>query len=162
MAHRVVVFACGEPLRGDDGAARLAVASLPPRARLAATVHLIGQLELDVVVAVAPGTPMIVVDTVVGVDPGRIVLLDLADLERRATEIRPRSTHQLPLYEVLGLAEALGHPVTGVFLGVGGQSFEPGSPISPEVSRALPALRAAVAEEIERMTEQRAAPLLVR
>jgi hydrogenase maturation protease len=151
VAHRVVIFACGEPLRGDDGAAGLAVASLPPRARLAALVHVVRQLEPEAVATLPPGTRVIVVDTVSGIDPGRIALFDLAELPAKALAIRPRSTHQLPLDHILGLAEVLGHPVVGVFIGVGGSSFEPGASLSPEVSRAMPSLRAAIAEEVERL-----------
>jgi hydrogenase maturation protease len=151
MARRVVIFACGEPLRGDDGAARLAVASLPPRARGAAAVHRVSQLEPEVLMALPPGLPVIVIDTVVGIDPGAVSAIDLEDLPDHARQVRPRSTHQLSLDQVIGLAGALGHPVAGVFLGIGGGRFEPGGPLSPEVSAAIPTLRAAIVEHVERL-----------
>jgi hydrogenase maturation protease len=151
-AHRVVVFACGESLRGDDAAAHVAVAALPLAGRGYAEIRRIGQLEPQDLISLPSGTPVIVVDTVTGVAPGRLVQFDLVDIRAHAAAIRPRSTHQLPLDQVVGMSDVLGHPVTGVFLGVGGDCFGPGEPLSGHVQKALPALRAAIADEVERLS----------
>jgi hydrogenase maturation protease len=165
-AQRVVVFACGESLRGDDAAAHVAVAALPLAGRAYAEIRRIGQLEPEDLISLPSGTPVIVVDTVTGVEPGRLVEFDLSDIGACAAAVRPRSTHQLPLDQVVGMADVLGHPVTGAFLGVGGDSFEPGEPLSDHVQKALPALRAAIAEEVQQLGSRRpaggAVPSLVR
>lgn len=143
------LFVCGEPLRGDDAAARTAVLGLPPRARLAVQLREVGELSVEDLLALTPGSAAIVVDTVVGVPAGRLVSFDLSDLPLRAVGIRPRSTHQLPLDQVVGMALLLGAGVRGSFIGVGGVDFGFGRPLSDPVRRALPDLRAALAAEIE-------------
>lgn len=145
----VTLFVCGESLRGDDGAARAAVLRLPPQARLAVQLREVGELSVEDLLALAPGSAAIVVDAVVGVQPGRLVSFDLSDLPLRASGLRPRSTHQLPLDQVVGMAVLLGAEVRGSFIGVGGVDFGFGRPLSDPVRRALPGLRAALVAEIE-------------
>jgi hydrogenase maturation protease len=153
-APRVTVFACGEPLCGDDAAAGLAVSALPPRARLAADVHRVGQLSPEMLIGPAAATPVVIVDAVAGLEPGELLRLDLADVPALARQIRPRSTHQLPLDQMLGLAEALGHRPEGVFLGVGGTVFGFGLPLSEPVWHALPKLRELVSREVVRYWDE--------
>ena len=147
----VTLFVCGEALRGDDGAASAAVSELPPQARLAVHVREVGALAVEDLLALSPGSAAIVVDAVVGVEPGRLVSFDLADLAAQAPGLRPRSTHQLPLDQVVGMAELLGAVVRGTFVGVGGLDFGYGRPLSEPVRHALPGLRAALTAEIERL-----------
>ena len=147
----VTVFVCGQPLRGDDGAARAAVMELPPQARLAARIREVGELSVEDLLTLAPGSAAIVVDAVSGVEPGRLVSFELTELRTHAPGLAPRSTHQLPLDQVVGLAELLGADVRGTFIGVGGLDFGFGRPLSEPVRHALPSLRAALAAEIERL-----------
>ena len=52
----------------------------------------------------------------------------------------PRSSHQLPIHLVVGLAGVLrDRPVDGTFIGLAGQAFGYGTPISAAVRAALPA-----------------------
>lgn len=147
----VTLFVCGQPLRGDDGAARAAAMELPPQARLAARIRDVGELSVEDLLALAPGSAAIIVDAVSGVEPGRLVSFDLTDLGSHAPGLAPRSSHQLPLDQVVGMAELLGAEIRGTFIGVGGMDFGYGRPLSEPVRRALPSMRAALAAEIERL-----------
>jgi hypothetical protein len=65
----------------------------------------------------------------------------------------------LPVDQVLGLARVLRERLPdGSFVGVGAASAGFGAPLSPAVEAALPALRAAIAAEIERLTAERDDP----
>lgn len=88
---------------------------LPPRARLAVRLHEVGELSVEDLLALTPGSVAIVVDTVVGIPSGRLVCFDLLDLPLRAAGVQPRSTHQLPLDQVVGMALLLGAGVRGSF-----------------------------------------------
>ena len=109
-------------------------------------------LAVEDLLALSPGSAAIVVDAVVGVEPGRLVSFDLAELPAQASRLRPHSTHQLPLDQVVGMAELLGAVVRGTFVGVGGLDFGYGQPLSEPVRHALPSLRAALTAEIERLS----------
>jgi hydrogenase maturation protease len=149
--QRVVVFACGDSLRGDDGAAREAVRALPPRSRALAEIHEVGGLTVEQLLAVEPERHIIVVDAVVGVAPGSLVRFDLDTLPSQAAHVAPRSTHELPLDHAVGVAQLLGHRVKGTFLGIGGQQYALGSGLSAPVSLGIAGLRAALTAEIERL-----------
>ena len=96
---------------------------------------------------------MIVVDAVVGIPAGQLVCLDLDALPSEAAHLAPRSTHELPLDQVVGMAKLLGRRLEGTFLGIGGSQYELGSDTSAAVNRGLPGLRAALASEIERLSK---------
>jgi hydrogenase maturation protease len=148
---------CGQPDRGDDGLGWAAVgpllAALPRQVLERVTVRCEPELRVDDLLDLPAGSSVIIVDAVAGVDPGSIVRIPLSDLGAPSVAGRARpiahSSHQLPLEIVLGLGEALlGRPVEGVFLGLGAASFALGAPLSDAVRAALPALRAAVADEV--------------
>ena len=170
--RRILVLACGETERGDDGAALVAAEAL--RAQLRAQViagpgssgtsdvlgagslphglevRLVGQLEPDDLAGLAPGTRVVVIDAVRGVEPGHIVRRPLADLASGGPV--PRSSHMLPLRDVLGIATALeGSLPEGVFVGMGGASFELGEPMTAAVRDAIPGYVAAIAQEVRRL-----------
>ena len=121
------VLVCGSADRGDDGAALQAVAHVLPRleADIRGRLEVRRCLQLDAVdvIDVAAGEACLVLDTVVGVEPGTVVELELADLADRAT-IAPRSSHALPIDQVLGIARAVrGALPPGRFVGIGGKWF---------------------------------------
>jgi hydrogenase maturation protease len=151
----VVVFACGESLRGDDGAAHAAVDAVPQRAIRDVSVRHVAALGPEDLASLSHDATSIIVDAVVGVPPGEIVKLDLVDLPL-APAVHPTSSHQLPLDMIVGLAKLMGWRPRGVFLGVGGSDFAHGGALSPAVRRIVPALGDAIATEIERIRlEQR-------
>ena len=191
--RRILVLACGETERGDDGAALVAAETLRARmergaqeARLAqgapvraqgahrgqmpadlhasgsaggpgapslpweVEVRLVGQLEPDDLTGLAPGNRVVVIDAVRGIEPGRIVLRPLADLATGGPA--PRSSHMLPLRDVLGIVTALeGSLPEGVFVGLGGTSFELGGQMSAAVRDAIPRYVAAIEQEVSRL-----------
>ena len=121
------VLVCGSADRGDDGAALQAVAHVLPRlepdVRVRLEVRRCIQLDAADVIEVADGEACLVLDTVVGVEPGAVVELALDDLADRGT-IGPRSSHALPIDQVLGIARAVrGTLPRGRFVGIGGRWF---------------------------------------
>lgn len=150
---RVRLVVCGEPSRGDDGLGPAVLEAvldeLPPAVRARLDVRRRPGLDPVDLLDLADDTAVIVVDCVVGVAPGTVVRLPLADLGRTGGP-GPASTHTLPVADVVRLVEAVaGRPPPGVFLGLGGRSFELGAPLSPPVRAALPGFGAALRAEID-------------
>jgi hydrogenase maturation protease len=149
---RLTVLVCGEPTRGDDGVAFAAVAALPASVRDRVDVVLCGQLAADHLLDVPEGMPCIVLDTAVGVAPGEVVTMSLADVAARRGGGAPRSSHTLPPDQAIRLATTLrGVPPAGVFVGIGGVGFDLGADLSPAVAAGLPRLVALLIGEIERL-----------
>jgi Ni,Fe-hydrogenase maturation factor len=84
------------------------------------------------------------------VPPGELVTLPLADVASGGGPA-PRSSHLMPLQQVLALTDVLGGLPEGVFIGVGAASFDLGAGLSPAVQDALPFFAAAIRAEIERL-----------
>jgi hydrogenase maturation protease len=148
------IIVCGVADRGDDGAALAAVSHLLP----ALPATLLGrievkrrpQLDIEDIVSVAHGEACIVVDTVVGVEPGTVVVRSLDDLARRPAGVAPRSTHALPVSDALLVAEAVrGSLPDGAFVGIGGRWFGYGQRFSRAVKAGLPAFDAALRAAIQ-------------
>ena len=147
--RRVVVFACGEPLRGDDGAGPASVERLSAASMTMADVRTCRSLSVEDLLALPDEHSVVVVDAVTGPSPGEIVREPLADLERVVAGWTPVSGHQLSLAATVALADALGWRCRGTFLGVGARSFTLGEGLSEPVAAALPALAAAIEREVE-------------
>lgn len=145
---RVVVFACGEPLRGDDGSGPASVEGLSAAVRTVAEVRARPSLSAEDLLDLPPDAVAVVVDAVTGPPAGTIVREPLADLDIAAVPWTPLSGHQLPLVTTVGLARALGWHVRGTFLGVSARSFGLGEGLSEVVAAALPELTAAVELEV--------------
>jgi hydrogenase maturation protease len=152
-ARRVVVFACGHRLRGDDSIGLSAVEGLPDDALGGAQVRPVGALAPEQLVDLEAGTRVVIVDAVAGPEPGRIVELDLASLtsERLVAErVVATSSHQLPLDRVVALAQLLrDEPLEGRFVGIGIGAVAPGAGPGAAVLAALPAFRAAIERALE-------------
>ncbi len=166
-ARTVLVLACGDAARGDDRAGLLAAelvqgwldglatppASLEPvLAALQGRVEIreVGQLEPDDLFAAAPDQAVVVTDAARGVPAGRVVARPLAGLGSGGPA--PRSSHMLPLRDVLALAETLrGSLPAGSFVGVGATTFGLGDPPSDAVLQGVPALAVAIVEEAARL-----------
>jgi hydrogenase maturation protease len=147
-APTVRVLVCGTADRGDDGAALSAIAhvlpSLEPAICQRLEIRRCPQLDATDLIDVAPDEACLVLDTVVGVTAGEIVELSLDALVGSAT-IAPRSSHALPIQQVLGIAEAVrGGLPAGRFLGIGGKWFGFGSTRSRAVREGMPAYELAV------------------
>ncbi len=155
---RVPVFVCGEPARGDDAAGFAALELLPAATRARAEVVPAGQLDVQLLLDLPADGPCIVVDSVAGIAPGSLFSAPLADLVG-AARVRAeagrtptlRSSHELPLEQVLALAAMLrAAPPRGTFVGIGGACFDVGTDLTPSVRAGLPGLAAAIAAEVDR------------
>ncbi len=165
--RRILVLACGETSRGDDAAGLLAAdvvrgwidgladPPVPVRGLLESLrghveVRPVHQVEPDHLLAIGDDEAVVVIDAVRGVAPGSVVRLPLTGVASNADA--PRSSHMLPLREVLGVAETLrGSLPPGVFVGLGGSAFELGAAPSALVREGVAAFAAAVVEEATRL-----------
>ena len=175
MTGPIIVLACGDELRGDDGVALVAVGALPPEALARAEVRILGAVAVEDLVALPAGSRVVIVDAVAGPAPGQLVESELAALTGRAPHLAtldagtsdalrpagmhppapdlppasPMSSHQLPLPEVVALAGLLRNaPLEGRFVGVGIESVAFGSGLSTPVAAAVPALAEAIARAV--------------
>jgi hydrogenase maturation protease len=153
----VRVLVLGDRSRGDDAVAYAAVhealADLDAEARQRIDVRETGQLDPADLVEVPDGGAALVVDAVVGVPAGEVVRIPLAEIRSVAmTSVVPRSSHVLPLDQLVALAGALrGCDPPGILVGIGAQRFGFGEPISPAVAASIPALATAVRDELQRL-----------
>jgi hydrogenase maturation protease len=150
----VRILVCGERLRRDDGVAPLAVELIPAEVRSASEIVEVRQLSVEALLDLPDGATIVVVDAAVGVAPGEVVTLPLADLAAAAGRSgpAPASSHSIPPDQVLALAAELrGAAPRGVFVGLGGEDFGFGEGLSGPVAAALPAFAEAIAEAIRRL-----------
>ncbi len=85
--------------------------------------------------------------------PGEVWVRPLPALVDRARALadagrapEPRSSHELPLEQVLALAATLRDaPPAGTFVGIGGSCWDVGTPLTEAVVAGLPAFAAAIA-----------------
>ncbi len=147
------VLVCGASDRGDDGAALAAISHALPalseavRARI--EVRRCRQLDVTDLIDVGAGESCVVVDTVVGVEPGQIVAMPLEELARRPAGVAPRSSHALSVDDALLIAEAVrGSLPPGMFVGIGGKWFGYGERFSRAVRAGLPAFSRAIEQSI--------------
>jgi hydrogenase maturation protease len=150
------VLVCGTSDRADDGVAPRAVAQLLPslreEGRYDVDVRYCGQLDVEHLLDVPAGTPVLIVDAASGVPAGEIVTRDLDALLDERPGPAPRSSHALPIGQVLGVARAFAEaPLQGAFVGIGGADFGLGDELSPQVERALPAFVTVIRDTIEQL-----------
>jgi len=153
------LLVCGNADRGDDGAPLCAVAHVLPQLDQATRQHLevrrCTQLDATDLIDVAPSEACLILDTVVGVEPGEVVELTLDELATRAT-IAPRSSHALPIGQVLGIArEVRGGLPDGGFIGIGGKWFGFGGVRSRALREGMPAYERAIASAIAELVKGR-------
>jgi hydrogenase maturation protease len=157
----VEVLACGASDRGDDGAAVIAVGQLLDRLPDDVRARIVGQLDIDDLLAVPSGAGAVVVDTVVGVDPGWIVEIPFSGLAGREAGIRPRSSHALSIPETVAVASIIrGRPLQGMVVAIGGVDFGLGEALSWPVEAAMDAFVLAIVDAVRRVRDlvQRGAP----
>jgi len=154
MTPLVTILVCGDPARGDDGAALAAVRRLAPVGRRDVRVRRVGQLEPDELVeALAEGT-CIVVDAVRGIEPGCVVERPLRDLASHDGPV-PASSHALPIETVVGLTEALGADVDrATFVGIGGERFDLGAGLSASVEGGLSTAAETIGRHVRREAQR--------
>jgi hydrogenase maturation protease len=143
---------CGSPDRGDDGAAIEAVRRIRPKLPRWTTVRVVGQLDVDDLLAIAPGAAVLVVDAARGIRPGAVRCLPLGGLLGGTAAIRPRSSHALAMPEVIGLADMIrGSPIRGRIVVIGSREFGLGAPFSPRVESAIGTFGAAILRAVDEL-----------
>jgi len=148
----VRLLVCGNADRGDDGAALAAVAGLlpclPTHLLAVLEVRRCEQLDLEDLLDVPTCTTCVIVDTAIGLPVGSVITIPLVELpERDAAASGPnlRSTHVLPIGQLVAIAQILReHSLDGTFVGLGGRSFGFGRALGRPVRAALPAFRTAI------------------
>jgi hydrogenase maturation protease len=154
----VRLLVCGNADRGDDGAALSAVATLLPSLPTALLERLevrrCGHLRVEDLVDVPDGEVALVVDAAVGLAPGHVVTLPIWRIAADPAAPSPRSSHELPVEQVLGLASVMrqGGLPGGSFVGIGGRRFGYGRPLSRSVRVNMSGFQAAIAAELSRLT----------
>jgi hydrogenase maturation protease len=153
----VRVLVCGNADRGDDGAALSAMATLLPTLPTALLerieVRRCGELRVEDLLEVAAGERAMVVDAAVGIPPGHVVAMPIGSISSDGASPTPRSSHELPIDQILGLAGTLrpGGLPDGTFIGIGGRRFGYGRPLSRSVRLAMANFQAAIADELSRL-----------
>jgi hydrogenase maturation protease len=152
----VRLLVCGNADRGDDGAALAAVAHLLPRIedsiRHRIDVRRCAQLDATDLIDVPSHQVCVVVDTVVGIDPGSVVTMPLAELASAESTVAPRSSHALPIGQVLGIAAAIrGQLPEGVFVGIGGKRFGFGNRRSRAITGGMRTFERTIEGEVRRV-----------
>lgn len=160
-APAVRLLVCGNADRGDDGAALSAVAHVLPRLepflRQQLEVRRCPQLDATDLIDVRGEEACVVLDTVIGVEPGEVVELSLEELATRSS-VLPRSSHALPIGQVLGIAHAVrGSLPRGTFIGIGGKWFGFGELRSRALRDGMPAFERALEAAIEDLADHRPA-----
>jgi hydrogenase maturation protease len=154
----VRLLVCGNAERGDDGAALSAVATLLPSLPSALLERLevrrCGHLRVEDLTDIPANEVTIVVDAAVGIPPGHVVTLPIGSILTDADAPTPRSSNELPIDQVLSLAQVLrpGGLPEGTFVGIGGRRFGYGRPLSRSVRLNMASFQAAIAAELARLT----------
>ena len=155
-APSVRLLICGAADRGDDGAALTAIArllpTLDPAIRERLEVRRCPQLDPLDLIDVAADQSCLVIDTVLGIEPGSVIAIPLEDLASRGSAVSPRSSHALPIQQVLGIAAAIrGTLPAGTFVGIGGKWFGFGERHSRAVTAGMAELQSKIETELVRL-----------
>jgi hydrogenase maturation protease len=150
---RRIILGIGNPLRGDDGAGRLAARLLRPRLpRKAGIVELRGE-GAEVLRYLEDATEAFLIDACAsGAPPGTIHRFDAdkAPLPQMAFRF---SSHGFGAGEALDLARALGIlPKRCIVYAIEGRSYALGAPLSAPVLAAIHKVAERLANEIGRET----------
>jgi hydrogenase maturation protease len=150
---RIVV--CGNAERGDDGAALVAVAtllpSLPRELLNKVEVRRCLELRAEDLADLPAAVSCLILDAVIGPEPGEVVALTLADLVDLVgpPDFTPRSWHERSPDLLLGFASVLrDRAVNGTFVGLAGHGFGYGTPLSRVVRAAIPVYRRRIEAEL--------------
>jgi hydrogenase maturation protease len=147
----VQILVCGSTDRRDDGAPIAAAAALRRRLPDDVAIRIVGQLDIDHLLAIPAGAGVVIVDAAAGIHGGQIVEMPLNGLIGREDRLRPRSSHALSFPEVIGLADVMrGRPLRGRIVAVGGTDFGLGVGLSARVAKAVPTLVETILAAIER------------
>jgi hydrogenase maturation protease len=135
--NRALVLACGNSLRGDDGAAVHIVRELQQGGCEPETlIHLEQQWTPELAEPISEADLVIFVDGSVALAPGEIACQQLNPIYKSTEGL----SHQTTPASLLALAEELyrSHPARAFLLTIGGASFELSEELSEPVKKAIP------------------------
>ncbi len=133
------VIGIGNEFRGDDAAGVQVVRDLERRNLPGVDLRVMDGEAVDLMEAFEGCEAVVLVDAVQsGEPPGTVLCWESPEALTTAGTLRC-STHVFGLAESLELARALGRLPDGLtVVGIEGETFEPGAPLSDAVSRAIP------------------------
>jgi hydrogenase maturation protease len=135
---RCLVLACGNPLRGDDGAGPYLAAWAQDRFRAEPTLRILAchQWTPELAEDIAQAESVLFIDCSIQSPPGAVTLAPV----RAAVETIVPATHHLGAAELLALARELyqSQPRQALLLTIGAGSFDLGETFSASVQAALP------------------------
>lgn len=144
----------GNVLLGDDGVGPYVLKVLESSYRFGGNVGLVdlGTPALDLTHQIAGLHTVILIDAVNSSDPaGTITVYRKADIMREAPAQR-LDPHSPALSECLMTAEMLGaSPENVLLVGIAGENYVPGRPLSAAISRAVQEAVATVVKELKRL-----------
>jgi Ni,Fe-hydrogenase maturation factor len=148
----IVIFACGDPAHGEhDSVAIAACTSLPAEVLERIDLKLVGPMRPEYLRDLAPGTHVVIVDTVPGT-PGQIELTHFDDLVGREAPLEASSSTIQPLDEVIAMAQLVrSEPIRGRFLGLGVEAVDLSAP--PDAT-AVEQMRTAVVKAVDELAAQ--------
>lgn len=125
----IVLFACGDPAHAEhDSVAIAAATSLPAETLQLIDLKLTGPMRPEYLRDLAPGTHVVIADTVPDT-PGEIVEVSLLELSGREEPFPSGATADPPLDEVVAMAQLLrDEPLRGRFVGLGVDSEDLAEP----------------------------------
>jgi hypothetical protein len=138
----VVVFACGDPAHAEhDSIAIAACTGLSPEILERIDLKLVGPMRPEYLRDLAPGTQVLIADTVPGTT-AEIVQIPFLDLVGREAPLTAHSTPDQPLDEVIALAELQrNEPLQGLLIALEIESVDLTAPAPVD---AVEAVRTAV------------------
>jgi hydrogenase maturation protease len=152
--NTALIGGIGNVLLGDDGVGPYLVRLLESQYEFAANVEVadLGTPALDLTHRIAGLYSLILADSVADSGPpGTVVLYRKPDIVRQAPAQR-LDPHSPALSECLLAAEMLGATPRNVLLvGIVGETFDPGRPLSAAVRRSLQPAMDAVLQELSRL-----------
>lgn len=152
MSKRVLIGGIGNVLLGDDAVGPYVVRLLESQYSFADNVEItdLGTPALDLTHRIAGLQGVILVDCVASTDhpPGTVLLCHKSDI-LRVQPAQRLDPHSPAVSECLMTADMLGEsPDHLILVGIVGESFEPGSPLSPAVERAAKNVISSILHEL--------------
>jgi len=148
--HLVRVIGIGNEFRGDDAAGLRVVRRLEKSGCRGVSFRVLDGEATALMDAMDGCFAVVLVDAVQsGEPPGTVMCWEQADALPLGPALRC-STHAMGLAEALQLARALGRlPQHLAVIGIEGERFDPGTPLSETIERAVPE----AAQRLERLLE---------
>ncbi len=146
----IKILGIGNPLRGDDGVALAVLERLTAQKRREWDLQELSSDAFGLLEHLLDNYPVILIDSAeIGKEPGEYACFDVSQVSLKQASSFV-STHGFSFAEVLLMARGLGSVASVSIVAVQPESLEFGTGLSESVRKALPAIEAAVLEEIKK------------